>query len=230
MTTARNHLTLAPPAAATPAVDDVTCLLPRARRCSTSSAERLPLAQTQPVTLFILGLLRRDDGRPVAQSTVAQVTSLLARSLRGDDWLGSSGPAEFAVVLSGGETAAKTAAERLVRAVAALDVPGLSATAGIAALSAGPDRGRGVPPRDPQPDLGPAGGRAARSSGTASPWPDRPALSRRDARRRRRSARRSRSAPGARAVPRPARRSCPARRRSPGRPASRWSSSSPRRG
>ena len=37
-----------------------------------------------------------------AQSTLAQVTSLLARSLRGDDWLGSSGPAEFAVVLSGG--------------------------------------------------------------------------------------------------------------------------------
>jgi hypothetical protein len=38
-------------------------------------------------------------------------------------------------VLSGGETAAKTAAERLVRAVAALEIPDLSATAGIAALS-----------------------------------------------------------------------------------------------
>jgi GGDEF domain-containing protein len=97
--------------------------------------ERLPLAQTQPVTLFIVGLLRRDDGRSVAQSTLAQVTPLLARSLRGEDWLGSSGPAEFAVVLSGGETAAKTAAERLVRAVAALEIPDLSATAGIAALS-----------------------------------------------------------------------------------------------
>jgi GGDEF domain-containing protein len=135
MTTARNHLTLATSAAATPAVDDVTCLLPPREALLDQLAERMPLAQAQPVTLFILGLLRRDDGRPVAQSTLAQVTSLLARSLRGEDWLGSSGPAEFAVVLSGGETAAKTAAERLVRAVAALEIPDLSATAGIAALS-----------------------------------------------------------------------------------------------
>jgi GGDEF domain-containing protein len=135
MTTARNHLTLATSAAATPAVDDVTCLLPTREALLDQLDERLPLAQTQPVTLFIVGLLRRDDGRSVAQSTLAQVTSLLARSLRGEDWLGSSGPAEFAVVLSGGETAAKTAAERLVRAVAALEIPDLSATAGIAALS-----------------------------------------------------------------------------------------------
>ena len=131
MTTAPNHLILA-----TPAVDDVTCLLPPREALLDELAERLPLAQAQPVTLFILGLLRRDDGRPVAQSTLAEVTSLLARSLRGDDWLGSSGPAEFAVVLSGSETAAKTAAERLVRAVAALVIPDLSAAAGIAALSA----------------------------------------------------------------------------------------------
>jgi len=135
MTTARNHLTLATSAAATPAVDDVTCLLPPREALLDQLAERLPLAQTQPVTLFILGLLRRDDGRPVAQSTLAQVTSLLARSLRGEDWLGSSGPAEFAVVLSGGETAAKTAAERLVRAVADLGVPGLFAVAGVASVS-----------------------------------------------------------------------------------------------
>jgi GGDEF domain-containing protein len=135
MTTARNHLTLATSAAATPAVDDVTCLLPPREALLDHLPERLPLAQTQPVTLFIVGLLRRDDGRSVAQSTLAQVTSLLARSLRGEDWLGSSCPTEFAVVLSGGETAAKTAAERLVRAVAALEIPDLSATAGIAALS-----------------------------------------------------------------------------------------------
>ena len=132
MTTAPDHLTLA-----TPAVDDVTCLLPPREALLDELAERLPLAKTQPVTLFILGLLRRDDGRPVAQRTVAQVTSLLARSLRGDDWLGSSGPAEFAVVLSGSETAAKTAAERLVREVTTLEIPDLGATAGIAALSAG---------------------------------------------------------------------------------------------
>ena len=39
----------------------------------------------------------------------------------------SSAAAEITVLLSGTETAAETAAERLVRAVAALDVPGLSA-------------------------------------------------------------------------------------------------------
>jgi GGDEF domain-containing protein len=87
------------------------------------------------VTLFLIGLVRRDDADPASESTVAQVTSLIARSVRHDDWLGSSGPAEIAVLLRGGETAAKTAAERLVRAIAALDVPGLSAVAGIAALS-----------------------------------------------------------------------------------------------
>lgn len=61
MTTAPDHLTLA-----TSAVDDVTCLLPPREALLDQLAERLPLAQTQPVTLFILGLLRRDDGRPVA--------------------------------------------------------------------------------------------------------------------------------------------------------------------
>lgn len=131
MTTAPNHLSLA-----APAVDDVTCLLPTREALLDRLAERLPLAESHPVTLLILGLLRRDDGRALAQSTLGQVTSLLARSLRGDDWLDSSGPAEFAVVLTGGETAAKTAAERLVRSVAALEVPDLSATAGIAALAA----------------------------------------------------------------------------------------------
>ena len=65
------------------------------------------------------------------------MTTLLARSLRGDDWLGSSGQAEFVVLLSGTQTAAKTAAERLVRAVGGLGIPGLSAAAGIAALSPG---------------------------------------------------------------------------------------------
>ena len=141
MTTAPNHLALVTPSSAAPVVDDVTTLLPPRTALLDQLAERLPTTGTQPVTLLILGLLRRDDGMPVAQATLAQVTSLLASSLRGDDWLGSSGPAEFAAVLSATETAAKTAAERLVRAVAALEIPHLSATAGIAALS--PDLGAG---------------------------------------------------------------------------------------
>ena len=129
MTTAQNALT--------PAVtsDDVTSLLPTRETVLDRVAERLPSADVQPATLFLIGLLRRDDGWPIAQSTAVQVTTLLARSLRGDDWLGSSGAAEFVVLLSGTETAAKTAAERLVRAVADLGIADMSAAAGIAALS-----------------------------------------------------------------------------------------------
>ena len=134
MTTARHPISPAASAAA-PAVDDVTALLPSRTALLDRLAERLPSSHTEPGTLFVIGLLRRDDPSPVAQSTVALVTSLIARSVRHDDWLGCPGPAEFAVLLSGGETAAKTAAERLVWGVATLNVPGLSAVAGIAALS-----------------------------------------------------------------------------------------------
>ena len=137
MTTAPNELTHAGPGAVLPAVDDVTFLLPPREALLDRLAERLPEADAHPGTLFVLGLLRSDAEGPVPQDTIAQVTSLIARSVRHDDWLGSSGPAEFAVLLSGTETAAKTAAERLVRAVAALDVPGLSAAAGVAQLSSG---------------------------------------------------------------------------------------------
>jgi GGDEF domain-containing protein len=135
MTTAADELTPATSSTATSVVEDGTCLLPSREALLEQLAERLPMAKAQPVTLFILGLPCREDGNPVTQATPAQVSSLLARSLRGNDWLGSSGPAEFAVVLSAAEIAAKTAAERLVRAVAALEVPGLWATAGVAALS-----------------------------------------------------------------------------------------------
>jgi GGDEF domain-containing protein len=134
MTTAPNHLGRAASAPAA-AVDDVTSLLPSRTALLDRLAEHLPFVGARPLTLFILGLVRCDDALPVAQSTLASVTSLLARSLRHDDWLGSHGPVEFAVLLRGGETAAKTAAERLVRAVADLDVPGLFAVAGVASVS-----------------------------------------------------------------------------------------------
>jgi GGDEF domain-containing protein len=132
MTTAPHLLTTPAPAAP---VDDVSSLLPPREVVLDRLAERTLTSAARPATLFVLGLLRKDDGRPITAETVAQVTSLLARSIRGDDLLGSSGPAEFVVVLDGTETAAKTAAERLVRAVAALEIPGLSAAAGIAALA-----------------------------------------------------------------------------------------------
>jgi GGDEF domain-containing protein len=63
------------------------------------------------------------------------VTTLLARSVRGDDWLGSSGPTEFVIVLGGPVTAAENAAARLVAAVADLGIPGVCASAGVTPLA-----------------------------------------------------------------------------------------------
>jgi GGDEF domain-containing protein len=124
----------AAPAAVEAAVADVTSLLPAREAVLDRLAERLTSADTAPATLVVVGLLRRDDGRPTAQSTLARVTTLLARSLRGDDWLGKSGPGEFVVLLAGPTTAAETAADRLVSAVPDLGIDGLTAAAGVAAL------------------------------------------------------------------------------------------------
>ncbi|WP_346621986.1 hypothetical protein [Blastococcus montanus] len=131
----------APAAAAGPAVADVTALLPSREALLGQLAAQLPEAAERPASLIALGLLRRDDGWPAPQSTLAQVTTLLARSVRGDDWLAFSGPAEFGIVLAGPPSAAHAAASRLVVAVADQGIPGLWAAAGIApvdpALSAG---------------------------------------------------------------------------------------------
>jgi hypothetical protein len=138
MTIARNDFPLAAaPAAATPdaAITDVTALLPSRDAVLERVDALMPTAYAVPTTMLAVGLLRRDDGRPTPQSTLAQVTTLLARSLRGDDWLGSPGPAEFVILLAGPVTAAESAGTRLVNAIAALGVPGLSAAAGIAQLS-----------------------------------------------------------------------------------------------
>lgn len=115
---------------------DATALLPTRQALLELLTERLA-SPSAPETLMIVGLLRRDDGRPTTTATLTSVTSLLAGSLRGDDWLGSPGAGEFAIVLSGPETAAETAAGRLTTAITALDVPGLTAAAGIAPLTAG---------------------------------------------------------------------------------------------
>jgi hypothetical protein len=113
----------------------VTGLLPPRAAVLDRLAEQLPAADAWPTSLLVVGLLRRDDTWPTSAETLTAVTTLLARSLRGDDWLGSVGPAEFAVHLAGPASAAQTAATRLLGGIARLDVPGLSAAAGIAALS-----------------------------------------------------------------------------------------------
>jgi GGDEF domain-containing protein len=140
MTIAPNTLSpAAAPAATDAAVADVTTLLPAREAVLAHLAEQLTTVEAAPATLMVVGLLRRDDGWPTAQSTLAAVTTLLARSLRGDDWLGKSGPGEFVVLLSGPVTAAEAAADRLVRAVPSLGIAELTAAAGIAPLTAGVD-------------------------------------------------------------------------------------------
>lgn len=124
----------APPAAPAPAAD-VTTLLPSREALLAHLAERLSAMGRTSVTLMIIGLVRRHDGWPTAQSTLAQVTSLLARSLRADDYLAKSGPGEFVVVLAGPPDAATAAASRLVAAIAELGIPGLTAAAGVTPLA-----------------------------------------------------------------------------------------------
>jgi hypothetical protein len=123
-----------------PASADVTTLLPQRDAVVQHLAERLSTAPNRTSTLVLFGLLRRDDGWPAPQGRVAAVSTFLARSLRGDDWLGSAGPAEFAILLAGDESAAEVVAKRLVHAVAA-SVPDMSAAAGVAFLTPGLDAG-----------------------------------------------------------------------------------------
>ncbi len=119
------------------AVSGVPALLPTREDLLARLDATLPSARRWPSTLVIVGLLRRDDGWPTPATTLSAVTMLLARSLRGDDWLGGAGAAEFAVVLAGDQFAAGVAARRLTSAVAALAIPGVSAAAGIAPLRTG---------------------------------------------------------------------------------------------
>jgi GGDEF domain-containing protein len=90
-------------------------------------------------TLLVIGLLRRDDGWPLSERTRNVVTTLLARSLRGDDWFGSSGPAEFAVLTDASPVAAAPMAERLVAGIARLGIAGLCGAAGTVPLAGDAD-------------------------------------------------------------------------------------------
>jgi GGDEF domain-containing protein len=135
MTIAPDSAVLVAVPATEAAVADVTSLLPSREAVLDRLADQLPTVDAAPAALVVVGLLRRDDGWPTPRGTLDQVTSLLARSVRGDDWLASSGPAEFVLVLGGPVGGAGTAAARLVAAIADLGIDGLSAAAGIAALA-----------------------------------------------------------------------------------------------
>ena len=90
-------------------------------------------------TLLVIGLLRRDDGWPLSERTRTAVTSMLARSLRGEDWFGSSGPTEFAVLTGASPVAAAPMADRLVAGIAGLGIAGLCGAAGAVPLAGDAD-------------------------------------------------------------------------------------------
>ena len=116
---------------------DAATLLPTRAELFVRLGERMDGADESPAVLLLIGLVRRDDSWPTPASTLGTVTALVARSLRGEDWLARSGPSEFAVVLDGTADSAETAALRLTAAVAATGIEGLTAAAGIAPLQAG---------------------------------------------------------------------------------------------
>ena len=138
MSIAHNPLSVSLPVSLLlPPEDDVTSLLPGPNSVSAHLAERLAAVPAVPGALIVLGLLRRDDTWPTAASSLAAATSVVARSLRGDDWLGRSGPNEVAVLLTGTAQDAEVAGSRLATTVTELGVPGLGACAGVTALEEG---------------------------------------------------------------------------------------------
>jgi hypothetical protein len=120
-----------------PPEHDVTSLLPGSNSVLAHLAERLAAVAEVPGCLVVLGLHRPDDDGPAAHGHLAAATSIVARSVRGDDWLGRAGRNEFALLLSGGVHGAVTAAARVVGAISELAVPGLGVCAGVTVLEPG---------------------------------------------------------------------------------------------
>jgi hypothetical protein len=120
-----------------PPEDDVTSLLPGPNSVTAHLTERLAAAADVPGALVLVGLLRQDGTAATTPGSLAAATAVLARSVRGDDWLGRSGPAQYALLLSGGLQGAMTAAARVVGAISGLDVPGLGVCAGVTLLESG---------------------------------------------------------------------------------------------
>ncbi|MGY1822024.1 hypothetical protein [Geodermatophilus sp. SYSU D00079] len=119
---------------AAPPQDDAASLLPGPDAVLAHLTERLAAVDQAPGCLVLLRLHRPDDAAPGALATA---TSIIARSVRGDDWFGSVAPDEYALRLGGGLSGAMTAAARVVGAVSALDGTDLGVCAGVTVLEAG---------------------------------------------------------------------------------------------
>ncbi|MGY1631550.1 hypothetical protein ACI784_07575 [Geodermatophilus sp. SYSU D01186] len=120
--------------AVAPPQDDVTSLLPGPDAVLAHLAQRLAAVDDVPGCLVVLRVREPGDAAP---ASLAAATSIIARSVRGDDWLGRTGPHEFALVLSGGLGGAMAAAARVVGAVSELGSTGLGVCAGVSVLEPG---------------------------------------------------------------------------------------------
>ena len=98
-------------------------------------AQILPATGTSPATLVVVGLRRRDDGWPIPTEALDTIVALIARELRGDDWLALSGPTEFAVLLPAGVGAGQSVAERLLTRLNDAWIREMTASAGITTLA-----------------------------------------------------------------------------------------------
>ncbi|MBB3086874.1 hypothetical protein [Geodermatophilus sabuli] len=136
MTIAHNPLGVSLPVSdLLPPEEDVTSLLPGPISLHTQLTERL--AADTPGALLVIGLLHGDGAETTTAGNRAVVTTIVARSVRGDDWLGRSGPDQLALVLGGGISGAVTAAARVIGEISALGRPGLGVCAGVSLLEAG---------------------------------------------------------------------------------------------
>jgi GGDEF domain-containing protein len=122
------------PQLASEAIDAVTMLPSRAALLE-RLGDRTATSDLYPAVLVLVGLLPRDTGWPMPGSVLDRVAGALSADLRSDDWLARSGATEFAVLIDGSAHDGETAANRLIATVARAAVPGLTASAGIAALS-----------------------------------------------------------------------------------------------
>jgi len=100
-------------------------------------ASRLPASGSAetPTVLLLVGLVRSASGWPISDDVLDEVTRRMASCLRGDDWLGISGPGEFAAVMVADVEGAESAATRVLASIAEAGISDLACVAGVAQLS-----------------------------------------------------------------------------------------------
>ncbi|MPQ97901.1 diguanylate cyclase [Modestobacter sp. I12A-02628] len=117
---------------------EVAATLPGRQELLDHLARLQPTSHEAAGTLLLIGLVHTEATVYPAATVLDTATSLISYALREGDLLGRAGPAEFAAVVQGSDADADAAAARVLAAVGAARIPGLTVAAGTAALQ--PDR------------------------------------------------------------------------------------------